>query len=438
MNQYRKVTFHTLGCKLNFSESSTLARQFIANGYARVDLEEGPDVFVLNTCSVTENADKKCKQLVRKALRSNPDVFVVIIGCYAQLKPEEISTIEGVDLVLGANEKFDLLEHVEHFDTTAGEGQVLASDIMHTKTFEPSYSQGDRTRSFLKVQDGCDYFCSFCTIPLARGTSRSNTIAQTLAVAREVAETEVREVVLTGVNIGDFGKGTDEDFLGLIRQLDHIEGIDRIRISSIEPNLLSDEIIEFVAASKRFVPHFHVPMQSGNDDLLRAMRRRYDVELYRNRMSRIKELMPHACIGADVIVGFPGETDEHFERTKLFIADLPLSYLHVFTYSERANTTAVRMDGIVPMEVRGTRSKMLRMMSDKLRRAFYAEHADSVRPALLENEDHDGMLHGFTDNYVKVSVPFDQELTNTIIDVSIGDKVQEGVVPSQVIVSQSV
>ena len=431
MNQYQKVTFHTLGCKLNFSESSTIARQFIAAGYARVAMDEAPDVFVLNTCSVTENADKKCAQLVRKAKRSNPDAFVAIIGCYAQLKPEQIAQMEGVDIVLGANEKFDLIAHIENYDHSLGKGQVAATDIMHTKDFVPSYSHGDRTRSFLKVQDGCDYFCSFCTIPLARGTSRSNTIEETLKVAREVAATEVKEVVLTGVNIGDFGKDTKHTFLDLICELDKVEGIDRYRISSIEPNLLSNKIIEFVAQSNKFVPHFHVPLQSGNNELLKSMRRRYERELYADRVAKIKALMSHCCIGVDVIVGYPGETDEHFNDTLEFLKDLPVSYLHVFTYSERANTTAVHMEGVVPGNVRSERSKMLRIMSEKKKRAFYNEHMGTTRTALMETEEHDGYLHGFTDNYVKVALPTASKLENTLVSVTIGDQLQDGILLSK-------
>lgn len=431
MNQYQKVALHTLGCKLNFSEGSTITRQFIAAGYARVGMDEAPDVFVLNTCSVTENADKKCAQLVRKVKRSNPNAFVAIIGCYAQLKPKEIAQMDGVDIVLGANEKFDLIRHIEEFDAAQGLGQVSASDIMHTKDFVPSYSHGDRTRSFLKVQDGCDYFCSFCTIPLARGTSRSHTIEETLKVAHEVAATEVKEVVLTGVNIGDFGKGRDEDFLGLIRELDTIEGINRYRISSIEPNLLSNEIIEFVADSNKFVPHFHVPLQSGSNELLKSMRRRYERELYADRVAKIKELMPHCCIGVDVIVGYPGETNAHFNQTLEFLKDLPVSYLHVFTYSERANTTAVRMEGVVPMNVRNERSKMLRILSEKKKRAFYNEHMGTTRPALMETEEHEGYLHGFTDNYIKVTLPAKENLGNSLVMVTIGDQVRDGAIPSE-------
>lgn len=427
MNPYKKVAFHTLGCKLNFSESSTLARQFVNAGYARVEPHEAPDVFVLNTCSVTENADKKCNQLVRKTKRSNPQAFVAIIGCYAQLKPKQISEIEGVDLVLGANEKFDIITHIENYNGR----KVQAADIMQTKDFVPSYSHGDRTRSFLKVQDGCDYFCSFCTIPLARGTSRSNTIEQTLKVAQEVAQTDVKEVVLTGVNIGDFGKDTDETFLDLIKQLDNVEGIERFRISSIEPNLLSDEMIEFVTISKHFVPHFHVPLQSGNNQLLKSMRRRYNRQLYANRIKQIKQLMPHCCIGADVIVGYPGETENHFKETLAFLKELPLSYLHVFTYSERDNTTAIRMKDEVPVNTRNERSKLLRILSEKKREAFYKEHYNTTRPALLETEEHDGYLYGFTDNYVKVAVPATEALKNAIVPVAIGSKPTNGVVISQ-------
>ncbi len=358
VNQLRKVSFYTLGCKLNFSETSTIGRLFEDAGFAKVDFIDSPDVYVINTCSVTENADKKCKQLVKKALAVNPDAFIAIIGCYAQLKPKEIAAIQGVDLVLGANEKFNILQHLDSIEKTSI-AKIENTEIKQTKTFIPSYSVGDRTRSFLKIQDGCDYFCSFCTIPLARGFSRSNTIAQTVETAREVALTGVKEVVLTGVNIGDFGSGTDENFYQLLQQLDKIESIERFRISSIEPNLLSDEIIEFVAKSQRIVPHFHIPLQSGSDKILKLMRRRYERKLYSDRVQKIKSLMPDTCIGVDVIVGFPGETDEDFIETYNFLQSIDISYLHVFTYSERANTTAIRSGEIVPMEIRNKRSKML-------------------------------------------------------------------------------
>ena len=416
MNQYKKVAFYTLGCKLNFSESSTIARGFEEGGYARVEFDDTPDVFVINTCSVTENADKKCKQLVKKAKKINPDAFISIIGCYAQLKPEEIAKIQGVNLVLGANEKFNLLEHIEKYDSTSH--AVLNSNIKETKEFVPSFSLGDRTRSFLKVQDGCDYFCTFCTIPLARGKSRNASIDETIHEANKIAATEIKEVVLTGVNIGDFGQGGDEDFFGLVKELDKIEGIDRYRISSIEPNLLSNEIIDFcLRSAKRFVPHFHIPLQSGSDLLLEAMRRKYNSSLYSNRIEQIKSTNPNTCIGVDVIVGFPGETDEQFMVTYNFLKDLDISYLHVFTYSERANTTAKKMANSVPMHVRRDRSKMLHILSEKKKRAFYTSQLEKTGVVLWENENHDGWIHGFTENYIKVKKRFSEKCVNTFEEV---------------------
>ncbi|UTW60794.1 tRNA (N(6)-L-threonylcarbamoyladenosine(37)-C(2))-methylthiotransferase MtaB [bacterium SCSIO 12741] len=411
MNPNRKVAFYTLGCKLNFSETSTIGRSFKENGFGVVDFSESADCYVINTCSVTENADRKCRNIVRKALRTNPGAFVVVVGCYAQLKPEEIVQIPGVDLVLGANEKFNIHQYLDSMDKKA-EGQAIFGKIKEVREFIPSYSANDRTRTFLKVQDGCDYFCSFCTIPLARGRSRSQTVEETLQVAREVASSEAKEVVLTGVNIGDFGKGLDENFFDLVKGLDEVEGIDRFRISSIEPNLLSDEIIEYVAGAKRFVPHFHIPLQSGDDELLQKMRRKYLTDLYTNRVTAIKERMPQACIGVDVIVGFPGETDEAFERTYDYLKDLPISYLHVFTYSERANTTAPRMDQTVPQQVRQERSKRLRILSAKKKRQFYEENIGGAYDVLWEAENEDGFMTGFTENYLKVKKPFDQSSIN--------------------------
>ncbi|MFZ5551823.1 MAG: tRNA (N(6)-L-threonylcarbamoyladenosine(37)-C(2))-methylthiotransferase MtaB [Bacteroidota bacterium] len=437
MNQYKKVSFYTLGCKLNFSETSTIARMLEGAGYAKVDFYDRPDIYIINTCSVTDNADKKCRQLVRKALNVNPEAFIAVIGCYAQLKPEEIASIEGVDVVLGANEKFNVLEHLNPAgkNTTA---KIENAEIKQTKHFVPSYSYGDRTRSFLKVQDGCDYFCSFCTIPLARGFSRSNSIAETVNVAKEVAATEVKEVVLTGVNIGDFGSGTDENFYGLVQQLDEVQGIDRYRISSIEPNLLSDEIIEFVALSKRFAPHFHIPLQSGSDKILKAMRRRYERNLYAERVSKIKLLMPDCCIGVDVIVGFPGETEEDFLETCNFINSLDVSYLHVFTYSERDNTTAIRMGDPVPMEIRNKRSKMLHILSEKKKRAFYDSQTGKTRLVLFEAEEEEGVMFGFTENYVKVKTPFDASLVNQLAWVQLDETDRDGIMKISVkeIISQ--
>ncbi len=413
MNQFKKVAFYTLGCKLNFSETSTLSRLFEEGGYAKVDFEENPDIFIINTCSVTENADKKCKQLVRRALKINPEALVAIVGCYAQLKPEEIGKIPGVDLVLGANEKFNVLDHIEKLDKKQENSIVQFDSIKKTTEFVPSFSYGDRTRSFLKVQDGCDYFCTFCTIPLARGKSRNASISETVEEAKKIALTEIKEVVLTGVNIGDFGQGGTETFFQLIQHLDLVEGIDRFRISSIEPNLLTNEIIEFcLNDSQRFVPHFHIPLQSGSNKLLKAMRRKYLRELYAERVVKIKEIEPTCCIGVDVIVGFPGETDEEFMETVSFLKDLDISYLHVFTYSERANTTAIKMDEAVPMDVRKERSKILHLLSDRKKRLFYEQNIGNIRTALIESEQDEGWMYGFTENYVKIRIPFDATIAN--------------------------
>lgn len=427
MIQYKKVAFYTLGCKLNFSETSSISRLFEDAGFAKVDMEERPDIFVLNTCSVTENADKKCKQLVKKVMKQNPETFVIVIGCYAQLKPEEIAQIPGVDMVLGANEKFNVLEHLDSMERK-GETKVAYEHIKQTKEFIPSFSYGDRTRSFLKVQDGCDYFCTFCTIPLARGKSRNASIAETITEAKKIAATEVKEVVLTGVNIGDFGQGGNENFFELVKALDEVDGIDRFRISSIEPNLLSNEIIDFcLNASKRFVPHFHIPLQSGSDKLLQAMRRKYLSALYAERVARIKATNPNTCIGVDVIVGFPGETDEDFMDTYNFLNELEVSYFHVFTYSERANTTAVKLGAAVPMEKRKERSKMLHILSDKKKRAFYESQLGKTGTVLVEAEEETGYLHGFSENYIKVKIPFDEKLVNTFVRVTFLEIDRDGV-----------
>jgi threonylcarbamoyladenosine tRNA methylthiotransferase MtaB len=418
MNQYKKVAFHTLGCKLNFAETSAISRQFTDSGYARVEMEEHPDVLVINTCSVTDQADKKCRNIVNRAIRHNPGVYVAVIGCYAQLKPQEIANIEGVNIVLGANEKFNIVQHVES-SSVEEKGLIKAGEIKDVKTFIPSYSKGDRTRTFLKVQDGCNYFCAFCTIPLARGRSRSATIEETLEQARKAIQDGAKEIVLTGVNIGDFGTSHGETLLELVKQLDELPGVERYRISSIEPNLLTDEIIDFVSKSKKFMPHFHIPLQSGSDDILAAMRRRYRTELYRNRIQDIKNKMPDACIGVDVIVGFPGETDELFTETQQFLAELPVSYLHVFTYSERDNTTALRIQEVVPMEKRYERNKILRILSEKKKRAFYSEHLDSERPVLWEGENDEGKMSGFTDNYIKVLRTWDLALVNNLTNVKL-------------------
>lgn len=428
MIQYKKVAFYTLGCKLNFSETSTISRLFEDAGVAKVEFEEKPDIYVINTCSVTENADKKCKQLVKKALKINPDAFIAIIGCFAQLKPVEIGKIPGVDLVLGANEKFNILEHLEKIEQKNEVATVDFDNIKNTKEFVPAFSFGDRTRSFLKVQDGCDYFCTFCTIPLARGKSRNATISSTIEEAKKIADLEIKEVVLTGVNIGDFGQGSDENFFGLVKELDKVEGIDRYRISSIEPNLLSDEIIQFtLGASKRFVPHFHIPLQSGSNRILKTMRRKYLRELYAERVKHIKSLKEDCCIGVDVIVGFPGETDEEFMETIDFIKDIDVSYLHVFTYSERVNTTAAKLGESVPMDVRRERSKMLHILSDKKKRAFYEQNIGTTRSVLFEHEEDNGVMYGFTENYVKVKIPYDEKLTNTFQTVKLTEIDRDGI-----------
>lgn len=414
-----RIAFHTFGCKLNFSESSELAKSFVEHGYARVELDDNPDVVVINTCSVTDHADHKCKRLIKRVKSANPNAFVAIIGCYAQLKPEEISSIDGVNLVLGANEKFNIREHIEQLEVT--DKAVYNEPIKETKDFFPSFSQGDRTRTFLKVQDGCDYFCAFCTIPLARGRSRSNTIAETVAFANQLEGTDVREAVLTGVNIGDFGKANHEQLVDLIRELDTLHAVDRYRISSIEPNLLSDEIIDFVAQSDKFVPHFHIPLQSGSDFILSRMRRRYNTALYAKRIEQIKQLMPDACIGIDVIVGFPGETDEEFHKTVEFLKSLDFSYLHVFTYSERPNTTAVRMDEVIPSHVRMERRKILQQLSVKKKNAFYRSQRDRTVKVLWEHENREGMMYGFSENYLKFSRPFDQDRANQFEEVVVGE-----------------
>ena len=413
----KTTSFYTLGCKLNFSETSTISRDLEEDGYAKIDFELGADIYVINTCSVTDQADKKCRNIVRKALKYNPNAFIVVVGCYAQLKPKEISTIEGVDLVLGAQEKFNISNYLK--DTEKKKKPVLLNQpIKNVKTFYPGYSVGDRTRSFFKVQDGCNYFCSFCTIPLARGKSRSGTISQTIEKAKEIVRSEVKEVVLTGINLGDFGHGTKENFHQLINKLEELNGISRYRISSIEPDLLSEEIIEFVNSSDKFVPHFHIPLQSGSNFLLKKMRRKYNTELYSSRIKLIKKLMPHACIGVDVIVGFPGETEEEFYKTIDYIKSLPISYLHVFTYSERANTNAPKMNEIVPMEIRRKRSKQLRILSLKLKLQFYNENIGCMGKVLFESKE-DNFIIGFTENYLKVKIPFKPNMINTIQEVRI-------------------
>ena len=427
MIQYKKVAFYTLGCKLNFSETSGIAQNFEKGGFAKVEFEEQPDVFVINTCSVTENADKKCRNIVRKAKKINPKAYVAVIGCYAQLKPKDVSKIEGVNLVLGANEKFNILAHVEKLEKENNEkAVVLDGDIEDVHEFFPSFSIGDRTRTFLKVQDGCDYSCSFCTIPLARGKSRSNTLAETMLVAKDVAKSPAKEVVLTGVNLGDFGRYNNEDFHGLVKELDGLDGIERFRISSIEPNLLTNEIIETVASGEKFVPHFHIPLQSGSPDLLRSMRRRYKRELYTSRVKKIKELMPHCCIGVDVIVGFPGETEDKFMETYDYLNEIDISYLHVFTYSERENTLAPELENSVNKKTRDERSKKLRILSYRKKRAFYQENIGKSFPVLFEAEKNNDFMFGFTSNYVKVKTEYSESLINEIKMVTLKEIDRDG------------
>ena len=411
----KRIAIHTMGCKLNFSETATISRDFIRHGFELVDYQEEADIYVLNTCSVTDKADKEARKLIRQAKRRNPNSTLAVIGCYAQLNPKEIANIEGVDIILGAEEKFNLLKHLDEVDLN-GNATIIQSNIDHVHKFTPSYSSGERTRAFLKVQDGCDYSCSFCTIPLARGVSRSDTIENTISVAQQVAETDAREIVITGVNIGDFGKGTQETLFDLIQQLDDLDGIDRIRISSIEPNLLTDEIIKFCADSKKIMPHFHIPLQSGSDKILSAMRRRYKRELYEDRVKKIKNLIPEACIGVDVIVGFPGETDDDFLDTHIFLNELDISYLHVFTYSERLNTDAYIFDETVSKRYRAKRSKMLHILSDKKRRQFYDQFLDTNRKVLFENIKN-GKLFGHTDNYIQIQTEGNKNLVNSIHSV---------------------
>ncbi|CAH1002374.1 Threonylcarbamoyladenosine tRNA methylthiotransferase MtaB [Neolewinella maritima] len=432
------VAFYTLGCKLNYSETSAIGRQFTAAGYREVPFREGADVVVINTCSVTEFADRKCRNVVRKALGANAGAKIVVVGCYAQLKPEEIAGIEGVDLVLGAAEKFRILDYIDGITAGSGKGMVRAGEVREADTFVSSFSFGDRTRSFLKVQDGCDYSCSFCTIPLARGASRSSTVEQIVSDAEAIARRGVKEIVLTGVNIGDFGNGTaviegqrprkEALFVDLARALDRVQDITRFRISSIEPNLCTDEVIDFVAGSQRFAPHFHMPLQSGNNKQLAQMRRRYRRELYAERVAHIRRVMPHACIGVDLIVGFPGEMEEDFEETYRFVEALDVSYFHVFTYSERANTPAASMERAVPLAERRRRNKRLTVLSERKRLAFAARHLGEVRPVLLERSRTDGLLHGFTDNYVKVAFPAEESWVNHLVELELQELNEDGLV----------
>ncbi|MCL8007746.1 tRNA (N(6)-L-threonylcarbamoyladenosine(37)-C(2))-methylthiotransferase MtaB [Gelidibacter japonicus] len=429
----KKVAFYTLGCKLNFSETSTIARTFVNEGFDRVEFNEVADIYVINTCSVTENADKRFKSIVKQAQKVNPKAFVAAVGCYAQLKPHELADVNGVDLVLGATEKFKITDYLNDLSKN-DMGEVHSCEIEEADFYVGSYSIGDRTRAFLKVQDGCDYKCTYCTIPLARGISRSDTMESVIENAKEIASQNIKEIVLTGVNIGDYGKGEfgnkkhEHTFLDLVTELDKVEGIERLRISSIEPNLLKNETIDLVAKSRAFVPHFHIPLQSGSNDILKKMKRRYMKELYIDRVSKIREVMPDACIGVDVIVGFPGETDGHFLETYNFLNGLDISYLHVFTYSERDNTEAAVMDGVVSKNVRMKRSKMLRGLSVKKRRAFYESQLGSTRTVLFEGENKEGYIHGFTENYVKVKTPWNPELVNTLHQVELTKIDSDGIV----------
>ena len=439
MNARKKVAFYTLGCKLNFSETSTIARSFKDEGFDRVDFSEKADIYVINTCSVTENADKRFKTIVKQAQKSNPEAFVAAIGCYAQLKPEELADVNGVDLVLGATEKFNITSFINDLisqpDRSKGSvGEIHSCEIEEVDFYVGSYSIGDRTRAFLKVQDGCDYKCTYCTIPLARGISRSDTLENVIHNAKEISKQNIKEIVLTGVNIGDYGKGEygnkkhEHTFFDLVKELDTVEGIERLRISSIEPNLLKDETIELISRSRAFVPHFHIPLQSGNNELLKLMKRRYLRELYVDKVNTIKRLIPYACIGVDVIVGFPGETDEHFLDTYNFLNELDISYLHVFTYSERDNTEAADMSNVVPQKVRAKRSKMLRGLSVKKRRSFYESQLGKTRTVLFEGENKEGYIHGFTENYVKVKTPWNPELVNTLHKISLTNVDYDGLV----------
>jgi len=433
MNATKKVAFYTLGCKLNFSETSTIARNFGNEGFERVDFAEKADIYVINTCSVTENADKRFRTIVKQAQRINPLAFIAAIGCYAQLKPQELADVNGVDLVLGATEKFKITNYLNDLSKNDF-GKIYSCEIEDADFYVGSYSIGDRTRAFLKVQDGCDYKCTFCTIPLARGISRSDTLKNVLHNAEEISKQDIKEIVLTGVNIGDYGKGEhgnkghEHTFLDLVKALDEVPGIERLRISSIEPNLLKNETIEFVSKSKCFVPHFHIPLQSGSNDILKLMRRRYNRELYQERVAKIRKKMPHACIGVDVIVGFPGETEDHFLETYKFLNEMELSYLHVFTYSERDNTPAILMDGVVSENMRNKRSKMLRGLSVKKRRAFYESQLGSTRTVLFEAENRNGYIQGFTENYVKVKAPWNPELVNTLHSIKLTNIDEDGLV----------
>tara|TARA_B100001741_G_scaffold312708_1_gene316709 strand:- start:10943 stop:12259 length:1317 start_codon:yes stop_codon:yes gene_type:complete len=432
MKNNSTVAYYTQGCKLNFSETSTISRQLTKEGYQKVDFKEVADIYVINTCSVTENADKECKRLVRTALKTSPKAFIVVVGCYAQLKPEQISQIDGVDLVLGATEKFKLNHYLNDLSKKE-HTEIHSCEIDDANFFVDAYSIGDKTRAFLKVQDGCDYKCTYCTIPLARGISRSDKLENVINNAKSISEKGIQEIVLTGVNIGDYGKGEfsnkkhQHTFLDLVKLLDKVEGINRLRISSIEPNLLKNETIEFVANSKSFVPHFHIPLQSGSDDILKKMKRRYLTDLYVDRVNYIKSLMPHCCIGVDVIVGFPGETEEHFLKTYNFLNELDISYLHVFSYSERANTEAAKMGNVVDKGIRHKRSKMLRVLSAKKKRHFYEQQKGSLHTVLFESENKDGFMYGFTENYIRLKAPFKRKWINKLIPTKLKTIDEDGI-----------
>ena len=443
MNQNHTVALTTLGCKLNFSETSTISRQFKNVGYSVVRFDQFSDIYVINTCSVTENADKQFKSYVSKALKINQDAFIIAIGCYAQLKPEELANVNGVDLVLGSKEKFKILDYLNDFKKNQS-GKIHSCEISETNFYRSSFSIGDRTRSFLKVQDGCDYKCTYCTIPLARGISRSDKLDNVLRAAKEISDSGIKEIVLTGVNIGDYGKGEfgnknhKNTFLELVTALDKVDGISRVRISSIEPNLLSDDIINFVSNSKKFVPHFHIPMQSGSDTILKLMKRRYLSKLYRDRINHVKQVMPNACIGADVIVGFPGETEEEFMKTYNFIKSLDLSYLHVFTYSERDNTEAVGLNNVVPSNIRSKRSKLLRALSVQLKRKFYMSQLGTIKNVLFEPENRNGFIYGFSNNYVRIKTPWRSSIKDKIIPFELQNISDDGLVTGEVSIMEAI
>ena len=443
MNQNHTVALTTLGCKLNFSETSTISRQFKNVGYSIVRFDEFSDIYVINTCSVTENADKQFKSYVSKALKINQDAFIIAIGCYAQLKPEELANVNGVDLVLGSKEKFKILDYLNDFKKNQS-SKIHSCEISETNFYRSSFSIGDRTRSFLKVQDGCDYKCTYCTIPLARGISRSDKLDNILRAAKEISDSGIKEIVLTGVNIGDYGKGEfgnknhKNTFLELVTALDKVDGISRVRISSIEPNLLSNDIINFVSNSKKFVPHFHIPMQSGSDTILKLMKRRYLSKLYRDRINHVKQVMPNACIGADVIVGFPGESEEEFMETYNFIKSLDLSYLHVFTYSERDNTEAVGLNNVVPSSIRSKRSKLLRALSVRLKRKFYMSQLGTIKNVLFEPENRNGFIYGFSNNYVRIKTPWRSSIKDKIIPFELQNISDDGLVTGEVSIMEAI